>query len=176
MPLLQVATLTPAASSTSCHSRGTHAGAAGRSSHAGSSGMEQQHNVGAASNAQCMHTLPVERTYGSWPSLVHAHVHMHTCIHAHTAYIRMTHLVPPDKVLAQAVRVVGRVGCDGGVAQVAGDGLVAGDAPVAAHSTIEQGTAARLHVSLVVVRQGKGRYRGADGKGIGCAERRARGG
>jgi hypothetical protein len=43
---------------------------------------------------------------------------------------------------------------------MAGDGLVAGDAPVAAHSTVEQSTAARLHVSLQGGRKRAGRRRG----------------
>lgn len=50
--------------------------------------------------------------------------------HTHAAQHSQTHLMPPDKVLAQAVRVVGCVWCDGCVTQVAADGLVAADAPV----------------------------------------------
>lgn len=65
------------------------------------------------------------------------------------------HLVLAHKVFAQAVWVVGRVGCDGGVAQVAGDGLVAGHTPVDRDSTIEQRGTARLHLTLAVATTGE---------------------
>jgi hypothetical protein len=62
--------------------------------------------------------------------------------------------MPPQKVLSQAVRVVGCVGRDLLVAHVALDVLVVHHAPVAAHSAIEKRIAAPLHLGLRV-RAGK---------------------
>lgn len=80
-----------------------------------------------------------------------AHTQHSTCILSIIASTRTTHLMPPDKVLSQAVWVVGGVRCYALLAQVAADSLVVDDGPVLAHGTIEQCRAAGLHLNLCCV-------------------------